>query len=204
MPVIARLDYYKIARLRYWFRVAWGPCWRHNKTADRNPGRGVCSVTRALRSPRGSGCTPSVPVPWLHIVRHTRRGKAVPIHTSIHYLKGNVMSDVRVVLDDILSLAREGAEQGLCTCAVFRHVAHNEGFHDAVDTLITHMDAIARLARPDEFEAAIGHYLTAVIALGYSLGAADAYETTLRTDITVPDSLAALDYIEPLDRPNNG
>lgn len=111
--------------------------------------------------------------------------------------------DVRTILDDILALAREGAESGKCTCAVFRHVTDHEGYHEAINVLLDHLDLVFRLSTPDSVESNVGHLLNAAVALGYSIGAADAYETTLAADITVPDSLAALDYIEPLDRPNN-
>lgn len=116
------------------------------------------------------------------------------------------MVDVHVVLNDIMELVAEGAERGNCTCSVFHHVTDNPHYRESMEHLLDTLDGILRFsADPEATVSNVAHFLTAVIALGYSLGASDAYDVTLLSDICMPDSLSEADFLAPEigERPEN-
>lgn len=106
------------------------------------------------------------------------------------------MSDVSALLSDVMELVGEGAEQGECTCSVFEHVTRQPNFRESTDHLIQILHGIVDYSTPAALENNVAHFLTAVIALGYALGASDAYDVTLTSDVQVPDTLEALETLE--------
>lgn len=113
------------------------------------------------------------------------------------------MTNVMALWRDVLDMGREGAECGACACRVFDYVSQNDEFLAASNEMLDTLGLILKLSNPGDVDGNVGHFLTAVMAVGYALGAGNAYDITLMSELSVPDDLASLDIIEtrPGDRP---
>lgn len=111
--------------------------------------------------------------------------------------------DVYALWNDVLDLGREGAENGKCACVVFEHVTDNGNYLETQHEMLDTLALILAMSEQGATDANVAHFLTAVMAVGYALGASAAYDTSINSDVSVPDSLAGLELLEPRpgDRP---
>lgn len=111
------------------------------------------------------------------------------------------MSDMRIILEDIMELHGDVVNEGGCACRAFPHVSSQEGFNEATNVLLNTLAGLLTLAElsgmsQEEITSSVGHFLTLVMAVGYSLGASDAYDVTILSDILIPDDLTEFDVLE--------
>ena len=104
---------------------------------------------------------------------------------------------------DIVSLC---ADTNQCPHAVLPHVSEVEGMDALTDNLIgVFADAVNLFLTGQDDGTSLGnmlsHALIIMAGIGYTFGASNAYDVVLTSDVVVPDSLAALDFVEPLDGP---
>lgn len=100
--------------------------------------------------------------------------------------------NVATVFGDVLDLV---IESDACPCVTLSHVTDNEAYPECMDEAMAILHGIVQHSSPDDLSRNVGHFLTVLVALGYALGAGDAYDITLQSEVCVPDSLASLDFI---------
>jgi hypothetical protein len=86
-----------------------------------------------------------------------------------------------------------------CPCETLSHVTSIPGMREALHQGVAEMGGAAELLLAGAEEEAIrhaGHVLTIAVTVGYMLGSGDAFSTVLASEVTVPDNLAALDFLE--------
>lgn len=108
--------------------------------------------------------------------------------------------DVAPIYREVMDQAGAGAAGGRCACSVFPEVSHNENWLEASNALVDTLNGIIIIGQAsgmteDQITSSVAHYLTAVVAIGYRMGAA--YVTDQEWSVSVPDTLAGLDIIEP-------
>lgn len=114
------------------------------------------------------------------------------------------MSDVRILWEEIMACVECAAIDGKCACVALSHVADQENFVDTINEVMAIADGVLRYSAPDLLEGNVGHLLTAVVALGYAMGSADAYDITLSSDLSIPDDLSNVDFVESYgERPDS-
>lgn len=101
-------------------------------------------------------------------------------------------------LGEMIALANEEAERGGCPCTAFP-MLNMPGMTEALTQLLAEVggavDIITTTGDIGAAERHAGHVLTIAVALGYALGSGAAFDVVLSTEVTVPDTLAALDIL---------
>jgi hypothetical protein len=101
-------------------------------------------------------------------------------------------------LRDLIAMANREGEEGRCPCTAFPNL-DIPGMGEALTQLLAEaagaLDILTMTGDLGAAERHAGHVLTIAVALGYALGAESAYDVVLSSDITVPESLAALDIL---------
>ena len=108
------------------------------------------------------------------------------------------MTDVMDVVNDVMATMEGHANNGECACIAFQYICGLEGFPEASEHLTAILAGIAQYSTPEALESNAAHFLSAVIAVGYSIGASAAFNAVRDSlPVTVPDSLAVGEYVEP-------
>lgn len=101
-------------------------------------------------------------------------------------------------LRDMIALANQAGEDGGCPCTAFPHLRDIPGSEETMTQLLAELSGAADMLAhglPDAAVEHAGHVLVIALATGYAMGAESAYDTVLRSEVTVPDTLAALDIL---------
>lgn len=108
--------------------------------------------------------------------------------------------NVATVFGDVLDIAM--ASEDKCPCVTLSHVTENECYSETVTEMIALLEGVVTNSRPEDVSRNVAHVLTVIIATGYALGAGDAYDITLQSEVCVPENLSTLDFVEgrPGDR----
>jgi hypothetical protein len=106
--------------------------------------------------------------------------------------------DAMEIYRDIVSLC---ADMETCPHAVLPHVVDVPGMEALVEHLmLIGADAVNAFIAGQDDGTTLGntmvHALILAAGVGYAVGAADAYDVTLASEVIVPDSLAAMDWLE--------
>ena len=106
--------------------------------------------------------------------------------------------DAMEVYGDIVSVC---ADTETCPHAALPHVSEVPGMSDLSGHLFDIIVDAGRayLSGEDDGTAlgnTVSHALVLMAGVGYAIGAEHAYDIALSSDITVPDSLAAMDWLE--------
>lgn len=109
--------------------------------------------------------------------------------------------DAMEIYGDIVSAC---VDTETCPHGVLPHVTDAPGMDALVDHLVgISADAFRSYAAGMDDGTDLGntlvHALVIMAGVGYSIGAEHAYDIALSSDVVVPDSLAALDFLEPMD-----
>ena len=109
--------------------------------------------------------------------------------------------DAMEVYGDIVAVC---ADTETCPHGALPHVNDVPGMDDLVSHLVDiSADAFRVFAAGMDDGTTLGntlvHALILMAGVGYAVGAEHAYDIALSSDITVPDTLAALDFVEPMD-----
>ena len=106
--------------------------------------------------------------------------------------------DAMEIYGDIVSLC---ADMETCPHAVLQHVTDVPGMEALAEhLLLIGADAVNAFIAGQDDGTQLGntmvHALILMAGVGYAVGAEHAYDVTLTSDITVPDTLAAMDWLE--------
>lgn len=115
--------------------------------------------------------------------------------------------DARKVFADVVDLCNES---DACPHETLEHITRHDGVTDVESAALAMAEGLvargtALMVPEGQILAALAHVVTMVLATGYAIGASDAYDIVLSSDVDVPDTLAALDLIGPAfgDRPED-
>lgn len=108
--------------------------------------------------------------------------------------EGNEMTSAVQVWSDLIDVCNAAQT---CPHESLSHVTGAEGWSEAEDRLLLGIIEAAQIAGMDQragLEHA-AHVLILAAAIGYSIGAGDAYSIAVTEEVTVPDTLAGVDFM---------
>lgn len=101
--------------------------------------------------------------------------------------------DALKVLEDVVTLCQEAPAE-VCPHLTLEHVTRHENEAEAEIGLLQMAGEVLTLAQMtgQDPTPALAHIVLFAIATGYALGASDAYDVTISSEVIVPDTLAEI------------